>query len=266
MRPSPRQTLLHVPLALATLGLVSLLAINGCGDDNNDNPTNPGGGATSTSFTGTFMSGYEGGMLTVTINTVSLARSLRAASAAVTATGVISPDGGTAVDLVGTYDATTDSLYLTGGSYALAGKYDASGSIAGIGGAYVGPAAHPGVFGCAIGGTSSISVYCGTFQNQANTLSGRWNLVFSGNQVAGIALPNGDNAPEPPLLEGTVTGTGTSRPVTLGYNDGSGFVISALGTLDTAAHTVSGSWHTTQDAAPVDSGTWSGDPCATAIP
>lgn len=266
MRPSPRQTLLRVPLALATLGLVSLLAINGCGDDNNDNPTNPGGGATTTSFTGTFVSGYEGGMLTVTVNTVSLARSLRAGSAAVTATGVLSPDGGTAVNLTGTYDATTDSLYLAGGSYTLAGQYDGSGPIAGIGGVYVGPNAHPGVFGCAVGGSSSIQVYCGTFENDAVTLTGRWNLVLSGNQIAGIALPDGDNAPEPPLLQGTVTGTGTSRPVTLGYDDGNGFVISAVGTLDTSDHTVGGSWHTTQDSAPTDSGTWSGDLCTAATP
>jgi hypothetical protein len=253
-RPFP-----HLHLALAALGIVSLLTFNGCGDDNNDNPTNPGGGATSTSFTGTFVNGSEGGLMTVTVNTTTLARALRAATA-VTASGVITPDGGSPISLTGTYDSATDSLYLNGGGYAFGGQYDGSGAIAGIAGLYTGPNG-AGQFGCATGSSASIGVYCGTYQNQAVTETGNWNLVTSGSYIVGLAVPSGQTFGLG--LEGTLTGTGTTRTITVGSDDGNGGLLTATGTLNTTTHAMSGTWHTTQDAAPVDSGSWSGNLCTT---
>jgi hypothetical protein len=253
-------------LTLAALGILSLLAFNGCGDDNEDKtPTSPGGGG-STSFFGTYVNGSESGMMTITVNTTSLAGALQAnatRTASVTASGTITPDGYASFPLTGTYDAATDSLYLSDGVYFFGGKYGTIGSVTGIAGRYIGGHGY-GQFGCVQGTSSSIQIYCGTYQNADVSDTGNWNLVVSGISIVGVSFQTGDDQGIP--FQGIIAGTGTTRSITVGHDDGSGNTLSATGSLNTTTHVMSGVWHTYASSSPVDNGTWTADLCTTSTP
>ena len=240
------------------LTLLALLAAYGCGSD--DDPVKPPGGTPvppvtlATPFTGTFVNGSESGLLNVTIDGGSLAPPLRAAARAdtvVTATGVLSPDGGGVVTLNGTYDTSTDTLKLSGQGYSFLGQYYVDAIPPLIDGNYTGPNG-PGTFAGLPGSTTAVKVFCGTFESESTATAGRWNIVISGGTVLGIEAPYGD--PGTVGLHGTVTGTGVVR--TLSLASGGDFALLGQGTWNTSTNHVSGTW-----MAADDSGTWAGDLC-----
>ena len=214
----------------------------------------------NTHLTGTFISASEGGYMTLTIQSGFLAQVKPAASMgqhAIQATGTLHLDAGGMIQVAGYYNPETDTLAVAGSGYTLVGAYDESGVDA-IVGQYIGPT-DAGFFGCAVGSSSAVRVYCGEFQNEGLTVGGRWNLIVVGTNVVGIAIST-DNDQFP--FEGTVSGTGTTRTITLSANDGAGGTLTATGTLDTATFTISdGTWTTEINSVPVDSGTWGGALC-----
>ena len=159
----------------------------------------------------------------------------------------------------GFYNPETDSLDLVGmPSHTMTGKYDESGAVAGIFGRYT-YAAEQGFFHTAVGNAGAVKSLCGSFENVAQTVSGPWTLVIAGAYATGMAIST-EGAEFP--FEGTVTGTGPTRAVTLAGSDGQGGTLTATGTFDTATNAVTnGTWSIEVDSTPVDSGTWGGEPC-----
>lgn len=242
---------------LAALTSVALWI--GCSDDES-NPVNPGGGTTSSSLSGAFVGSGDGGRLSVTIASATLAPALRSASLgvdSVTATGSLDPDGGSVVSLTGTYDTDTDTLKLTDGGYTLLGVFDSTGSVDGIVGSYAGPNG-TGMFGCFVASAGAVQTSCGSFVNMGATVSGRWNAIILGDEALAGAVASGDD--EVVGMEGVVTGTGNPRTITLA-GEGSMFQLSASGSWDTTTNTITGTWETTDGVSILDTGTWDGSPC-----
>jgi hypothetical protein len=160
-------------LIAALTAVAALLAFIGCSDDDKA-PTAPGGGGTptTTSFTGILSDGLSSGKLTVTVNTTTLAghRPVRgllgAANAPVTATGVAKV-GGVTTNMTGTYDPDTDSLYLAGGGWTIAGLLSTDGTESQIEGTVTGPGG-TGFFICANLPNRTINIYTGKYWNQAS--------------------------------------------------------------------------------------------------
>ncbi len=250
--------------ALACLGVISLVVLVGCGDD--DNPANPGGGTpASTNMYGTFAGGTIGGKLTISIAATALAPprpSTGIRTHLVTATGSMDLDGGGVIQLGGTYNDETDTLKISGGGYTFIGTYDATGTVPGILGGFTGP--DQGFFGCVTGTASSVKVFCGTFVNAGVTVDGRWNILIVGDELAGLAVVTGSSGVVG--LEGTITGTGNPRQITIELVSSDDIVadsqLSADGTWDTTTNEVSGTW-TLYDSTPtqIDNGTWTGGLC-----
>ena len=246
-------------LARASIGLLAMFAMAGCSGED-DNPVDPGVGTPSTQFTGTFINGNEGGLMNLTIASATLAPALRAASIGahdIVANATLSPDVGGTINLTGTYNEEADSLNLIGGGYTMSGKYSSTGGVGGIVGRYMGLNGS-GFFGCALGGSSAVKVYCGSFENQPQTVSGRWNILIIGDEVVGVAAPSGGN---PFGFSGTASGTGTTRAIAIFTDSGGGAVVRANGTLDTTTNDVAGTWTFEEDFVVTDTGTWSGTPC-----
>ena len=205
-------------------------------------------------FTGAFLNGFEAGLLNVTIDGGSLAPSLRAAVLAdtvVTATGVLSPDGGGVISMSGTYDTATDSLKLSGQGYSFLGQYYDTSVPPAVDGNYTGPNG-AGAFVVLPGSTVAVKVFCGAFESDSTATAGRWNIVISGAALVGIEAPHGD--PGFVGFSGMVTGTGVQR--TLSFTTGTEFILNGDGTWNTSTNHVSGTW-----SAEDDSGTWGGDRC-----
>lgn len=254
-----------LPRALVSVAVLGLAFWVGCSDDE-ENPMNPGGGATSTTFSGMFIGGGDGGRMSLTIATTSLAPALRSGSlrsVVVTASGSLDLDGGAVIPFTGTYDTVTDSMdaFATDplGDYTLAGAYDSTGTVGGVLGSYDGPNGS-GFFGCLAGTPGSITTLCGSFDNQSMTETGLWNTIIYADEVAGAAVPDGSST----LIgfEGTVTGTGNPRQISIAGSDGA-VDLTATGTWDTVTNQITGTWDTVDSGtqAPIDNGTWSGDPC-----
>ena len=241
---------------LAAAIVVASLAVAGCGDEG-DNPASPGGGVPSppaSQFTGTFLNASQAGLMSLTIASANLARRLDApanADTVVTATAVLSPDGGGVINLSGAYDTTTDSLHLAGQGYVFAGRYEATGVPPDIEGEYTGPIGS-GAFACLPGGTGSVKVFCGAFRSSSTATTGLWNLVISGATLIGLEAANG--GPGAVGFSGVVTGTGVVRA--LSFSSTGGPALSGSGTWNTSTNLVAGTWTTTGE-----SGTWSGEPC-----
>jgi hypothetical protein len=151
----------------------------------------------------------------------------------------------------------TDSLFVSGGGYFFAAEYDSSDTPPSLSGTYTGPNG-PGFFGSldqsTFGGT--IEIYNGTFQSESTNVSGSFDVARYDTLAGGLAFAEGTTLVLG--MDGTVSGTGTMRTVTLSGSDGN-FTLDATGTLDTAAHTVGGAWHAFDgDINKGDDGTWSG--------
>ncbi|HEU4335043.1 MAG TPA: hypothetical protein VFT32_11155, partial [Candidatus Eisenbacteria bacterium] len=227
----------------------------GCGDDGGGNPVRPGPGSPSSQFTGAFVSGFEAGLLSVSIPTTNLAPARRAAEAAdtvVTASGVMSIDGGEVVTLAGTYNTAVDSLHLAGGAWTLAGLYYPTTSPPVLEGTMAGPNG-AGLFACFPGNTDSVHVFCGKFESDAAPTAGRWNIIIAGATLGGLIAPEG--AASAAGFSGLVTGSGTVRSLTFSSGD-PGLNLSGSGEWDTNNGEVVGTWTTDGD-----SGSWSGESC-----
>jgi hypothetical protein len=259
------------PRILGNLGVVAalgLLAFAGCSDDETSptTPNNPGG-SNSITMTGAAVSGTANSALTVVINSATLAAPLRtrlAYKTVVTASGTLTPVGGSPVALSGTYDTDTDALMLTGSGYDLVGQADTTGSNDAILGGWDGPGG-PGLFGCAQGTSSSpVTTICGTYMSDTSTEpDGNFDILITGSECAGIAFP-ADGSPFQ-TFEGTVgDGTGTSKTLELVGTEGT-YTLNVGGTWDTATNDVSGWWGlydtSTDPPTLLDSGTFEGGSC-----
>jgi hypothetical protein len=241
--------------------MLCCLALTGCGDDDDgdQNPVNPGTGD-PTLFTGTFVGATEGGLMTMYIELpqAELAPSLagRTAEPGAPAFGVLSPDVGGTINLSGTYNQETDSLRLSGSGYTVMGHYDPAGPVPGIIGPYTGPGG-AGFFGCAVGGSNAVQVYCGMYTDLLATKSDRWNLAIIGGAVRGLAYYGVDVL----NFEGTATGTGNTRTIAIQQDLGGGAVLIADGTLNTTTGDVGGDWRIEIGSTVDDSGTWDASTC-----
>jgi hypothetical protein len=260
------------PLFLGA-ALLTLVALQGCSDDDDDNPMDPGG--QSTELSGIYVSHYDGGKMTVTIPLASAALAPRLGGSAlahdVAVTGLLSPDLGETVDLTGTYNEETDSLYATGTNpgfsspYLMWGKYEPVGSVPGIAGHYQGPNA-PGGFVLAAGGSGTVTAYCGVTIIDGETSTGRINLIVVGTQMAGaVIVYTGELGLERLYhIQGTITGTAPNQTITvnqiLGDQDPvDGLILIAEGTLDATAGTITnGTWELQLEGTTTDFGTWDG--------
>ena len=248
-----------LPSLLTFAAALSLTLMLGCGDDSK-NPVNPGGGATSSSFTGWLGNGTESGLLSVTVSRGYLAGQLRAPGAAtviVNATGLLRISGGSTDTLNGTFEDDPGYIDLTGTNYTLTGVYD-SGPPSVLSGTYTGPNGD-GQFECEVGGASSADVYCGTYQNQAHTTNGSLIFAIRGSQLKGAAIEEGSG--DATGFTGTSTGTGATRTLNVSSTITNGYKLTATGELDTGTQSVSGTYKIDYNSAPNDSGTWAGQLC-----
>ena len=205
-------------------------------------------------LTGTFIGASDGGLMTLTIR-----EGYGASPNPVYAAGILRPEAGGTVEVEGFYNPEKDSLALSGSGYSFAGGYvydpQNVNGFAGIVGHYAGPAG-TGLFAFA---SLPAKAYCGAFQNLDMTAEGRWNLLVVGTSVVGFAVST-ENDQYP--LEGTLSGTGTTRTITLAADDGAGGTLSATGTLDTTIDTITGgTWAIELNSVPEDSGSWGGAAC-----
>jgi hypothetical protein len=242
----------------ATLALLSFVAFGCSDDDDDDNPMDPGPGTQSTQLTGTFVGSNDGGTMTVTIPLASAALAPSTTDPAlahdVAVTGTLSPDAGGTIGLTGIYNEENDSLYVTGGGYVMGGEYDPAGPIPGIAGVYLGPSGAGG-FGLAVGGSGTVTVYCGTYVNDDLSASGRLNVVVVGNLVSGAAVVEGEVVG----FEGTITGTAPDQTISVNQDVGEGAILIAEGDFNATAGTITnGTWRIEVETVITDFGTWSG--------
>jgi len=251
----------HNSVFSTVLALVVVASLAGCSSDDKKNPVAPGGSTpTSTTFTGVFTGPTTGGKVVITVATTSLAPGLhaaRAGAAAVTATGTLTPNGGSAVALTGTYDPATDLVDVSGGGYTVNAFYDAEFTPPGMTGTFTGPSEDGNVL-CPVGDGTAVKTFCGSYTADVGS-GGEWNFIISGTSAAGYAWEDG--ATEMIPLFGTVTGTGETRDITLGFGSPD-VTLTATGTWNTTTNAVSGVWNSADALAnPLDSGTWSGALC-----
>lgn len=242
-------------LAAAAL-LVFALGLTGCNSgDENKNPVGPGGSSGSTVMTGTFTGANENGRVGLTIHATSLAHMPGAGKATVIGSAVLNVDAGTTVDLSGTYDPATDSLFVTGGGYTLVGKLRMEGFLPAIAGVYVGPNGS-GTFEVLVGSQNEIGVYCGTYLNSVLVQQGRWSFLLFQNRVIGLQSPESGGFIR---MTGDATGTGPTKTLTFTSDPEFGSM-TATGTVNTQTHHASGNWTMTDDAG-TESGTWTAEYC-----
>ena len=248
---------LRVRLILRAAVVLLILAggaLTGCGDDDNG-PTGPGGDSAS-GFIGLYaIDGRWDGKVTISINSTSLASPLprgvsRTTAHGVTAFGALTPSSGSGVALLGTYSDENDSLHLSGSGYTLIGHYDDSVTPPSITGSLSGPPGE-GLFGCFLGSSATIKVYCGAYDTDTSILDGTWSMVTIDTVLVGVALPVDGNAGDAITFAGTVARTGTTRAIEF-----TGVDLTGTGSLDTATNNVSGTW-----ALPPDTGNWIGSLC-----
>lgn len=200
-------------IKMALVGLAFLAF--GCGGD--DKKSDPGP-ASGSSLTGTLS---DGGQLALTcgLPTTALveARSDEAtASTTLVITGTIKypGNGGQTYDVTGTYDSTSKSFTVTGSGYSLTGTF----SNGVVSGAYTATGGVTGTFVVALGDSSAVTRYCGSYQSNDQQESGRLTVVTSGGHAFVLT---GEGV----TLTGTVSGT--TITVTAG-SDGGG---TATGTI-----------------------------------
>ena len=248
-----------LPSLLTLVAAVGLTFWVGCSKDDKKNPMSPG--ATTSSFAGWFGNGSESGMLRMTLHEGNLARPLPAPGATsivVTASGFLTISGGATDTLNGTFDDESGYIDVSGGGYTLAGVYD-PGPPTAVFGTYTGPNGN-GKFECKPGAASSADVYCGTYHNQASTSHGSFIFAIRGSELEGAAIESGTS--DAPGFTGTVSGTGTTRTLTISSLITNGYKLTAAGSLDTGTHQCAGTYHIEYNSAPNDSGSWSGQRCS----
>ena len=258
--PAKRYAILAA--VLATGALLALLA--GCGGDEESTPPLVDIQPVTTTFVGAFTNGTENGKVTIVIHAVTLARRFQAArslgpwragatNAAAAAT--LKFAGGATRILTGSYDTVTDSLDVTDGTYRFHGEYDDTNPPPSMLGQYTGPNGAGG-FGALNGGSVTPEIYLGSFQSDSTNVTGVFDLARCDTLARAIACPAGE---DPAYLDGNALGAGTIKAITLSGGVPGSFDVTATGSLDTGAHTVSGAWHMYDyGMLKGDDGTWSG--------
>lgn len=252
--------------------LLALIALSGCGGDHK-NPVAPVGvTATHSYLYGVFAGPADGGRLSIAIATTSLAGPLSTgpgvssppsrapgAGRVVFANGTLTPTGGPAVYLGGTFDAATDTLRLSGGGYTLLGVYEPVDPFPSIAGTYAGPDGG-GTFGCAVGAASCVKIFICNFAEAGGAVTGRMNMAAVDTVIAGVAYAVGEPVESGFFFDGTVAREGDARAIVLhGEHDQS--VFDATGTWDTTTNQVGGVWAVVKhsiEPPEVHTGTWTG--------
>jgi fibronectin-binding autotransporter adhesin len=198
------------------IGALVLVAGPGCGSDSTTIVL------ANSKFVGTLGNGL---VLTLNFGTE--------ASGSIPITGTLTKTGTTTINLTGTYTVSSAAIAATGTGYTLTGTQSggvATGTYTGGGGS--------GSFAAFQGDATTVTVFCGTYAGGA---SGSWNLVKSGNSVAG-AYSTGK------LTNGTVSGASVNFSIV----DSGGGTGTGAGTISGTA--VSGTW-----TVGTATGTWTGN-------
>jgi len=205
-------------------------------------------------MTGVFVGVAQNGRIDLSLDAKLLAPALGAPAGAetvVTANATMSPDGGSAIILNGTYNTSTGSLHLTGQGYTLAGIFLLAGAPSRLQGEYSSPS-DSGSFVALLGSGTSVQTFCATYENATATMWGTLDLAVAATSIAGFEVVDGGVVVH--FLAGTAGASGASRTLAFAGNPFSG-----TGTWTTATGHVEGTW-----MAGAESGVWSGDRCLTA--
>lgn len=252
--------------AAALLLILAAVAVFGCGSDKK-NPAGPGGGTPTSGFTGLFVTGTASGKMTLTINGTTLAGRIHPLGASrvgaheITANATITPTGGSAINLFGIYSDENDSFYVAGGNYVLIGQYDDSETPPTIIGSVTSPGGD-GIFGCFFGSSSTIKIYCGSYESTLGSGAGSWNMASLDTALVGVAFPAGGTPDQLITFDGTIERTGTLRAIAFAGGEPGVLDLTGTGSYDTGTTEVSGTW-LLDDASDVldDGGTWTGMLC-----
>jgi hypothetical protein len=238
------------------LGLAVLLAVlAGCETDESGfiPIVDPGpGGGDSTVFVGFLLDGArQSGRLDITIESLSLAPGLPGHGATVSTPGhaplapavpypVVEARGrltwaGGNVPLLGRYDFTEDTLYMTGTGRVLRGRY-AGGTISGDATAGSGPAG----FLVATDPTAPFTPWLGLYRAGATPDSGAFCFVRSGAVLHGMAFEAGAGAAI--YFDGDVATGGNPKGLAFDRVVPTFFDASGVGSLDDNAGTASGTY------------------------
>jgi hypothetical protein len=220
---NPMEEVMRSRSALAFALLATSLFAPACGEDSDDNGTNPTGNTLV--FVGT-VNGDNG----------SLSASISLTVTGTTVTGTLEIVAPTAAShaLTGTYDTTTRALAATGGGYNFAGVFDGAGVMSGAG---------SGTFVTAKDDNNAALAFCGTFTGSDD---GVFNFTIDGTTLSGTATTVSGTVI---ALDGTVSG----NAITIAMPSGGGTL--ATGTRSGA--NVSGTWNDGVGG----SGTWTGAQC-----
>lgn len=240
---------------------LALFALVGCGSsDNGKNPVEPVT-PTPTTFTklhGIFAGASDGGRISLSIAAGTLAGTVTR-DQTVPVTGTIIPTGGEPVTLGGVYNPATDTLLVGAQGWALLGVYEPSDPFPSISGNYHSPAG-PGTFGCAVGESTAVRIFIGTFIESNQTISGPFNMASVGGVIAGAAFQQGGTEEDYLFFKGTIEQTGYPRAIALhGVDDES--VFDAVGEWNPNTDGVGGHWSLVDNSKvpPVAmNGTWEG--------
>ena len=247
----------RIPLRVARLAssLAFVAALAGCAaDELGVVPiVDPGpGGGDSTVFVGFLLDGArQSGRLDITIESLSLAPVLPVQAAAagarrraplaptvpypvVEARGRLTWAGGN-VPLLGRYDFTEDTLYMTGTGRVLRGRY-AGGTIRGDATTGSGPAS----FLAATDPSAPFVPWFGTFRAGATPDSGGFCFVHSGAVLQGMAFEAGAGAAV--YFDGSVATGGNPKGLTFDTVVPTFFDASGSGSLDDNSGTASGTY------------------------
>lgn len=218
-----------------TIVFIVFLIFVGCQKDENSVNTPPPPDRKG-SYVGTVADPVGGGALTINIG---LAKKVEI----LPVSGVFRPAAGGTVTLSGTYNTSNDSLYIAGGSYALAGKFS-GGQISGV---FVGPNG-AGIFSVAVSNADNpVKVYTGSFA-VPNSANGPFNMLINGATLSGVAMDIRNN--ESIRFTGTVQGSNLNIVDPARNN-----LLIATGTISANGAAASG---VTYSSSGQQNGTWSG--------
>jgi hypothetical protein len=233
--------------------LAALVLVAGCGDDDGGN----GGGGDVTEVNGIVSTndGLASGSLFVEVQSSSLVRAVRTASAVAASRAPVAASGdvtlfGSTTDLSGTYDPETGVLALEGGGYVFGGLYDGET----VTGTWTGPGGTAGSFIAASGQGES---FCGTFLvfTEEPPEEGSFSFVVVGEAAYGQAVSeSGDVVP----LVGELTGPLAATAVNIAFflpGTTTGFASGQINTTST-----SGNFNVPDGEGGFESGSWTGSP------
>lgn len=243
--------------------LLGLALVIGCSSKSDNAPGGGGGGpATTRTMLGIMINSNENGRLSITIQSPTFSpqgatRVLGPTPVAASAT--FQPIVGGPVSLTGTYDTVTDSLSLMGGGYTLGVTIETDDANPGFATTYTGPNG-PGFAGAIRSDSLAMLIFCGTWSSSTTSFGGAMGFLVADTMIAGIAFPDG--ATDPIFIEGTSTGSGTSRTIMVAGSESGVYDLSITGTYNTLTSVINGTWQYDDLVGPSqDNGTFSATPC-----